>query len=459
MKRFLVFLLVAVTAFGTVFAGGDKETAGVKSDEKVVITIWSGDRHDADYVTQKIAEFNAANDHIEIQQEIITADYFNMILMAYTSGNAPDIFTSTSNVPSFDFKGFVSSNMLLPYPDYLVNDPEFREITNLDRNVVEGVNAVDGKPYIVYGGQRSGSRLIYNKDLFEKSGITEFPKTLEGLVEVADMITKDGNGKYYGIATCSNGGFERWFQGVCTKSGINIYDYKNGRFDFSGFREPMLLAQQLFKNGSMFPGSASQNVDAMRAQFANGTFAIWGNASQEAGVFTNQFPIDDFEWAVAELPSMTGEVEGIVEAKLQKGWAVMSSCEHPDEAFEVIQYFLSDDFLKGYVEGGYTLPVSEHVASICDLSKSGRMADFAPVDYEGLFPAIPSVTASVGRYDNYIWNCVVNGTDVDKCIAELNKSYNEALDKEVKLGKTTRVVIENYDPLNPSANPVTFLTK
>ena len=67
---------------------------------------------------------------------------------------------------------------------------------------------------------------------------------------------------------------------------------------------------KFFTNNSVFPGSMSQGVDAMRAQFVEGTFGIWGNASQEAGVFTSQFPIDKFEWGVAEVPSLDGTRKG-----------------------------------------------------------------------------------------------------------------------------------------------------
>lgn len=58
----------------------------------------------------------------------------------------------------------------------------------------------------------------------------------------------------------------------------------------------------------VLPGSENQGVDNSGALFAQGAFALWGNASQEAGVFTDQFPCS-FDWGVAELPTLTGEVK------------------------------------------------------------------------------------------------------------------------------------------------------
>ena len=99
------------------------------------------------------------------------------------------------------------------------------------------------------------------------------------------------------------------------------YDFKEGKFNFDGYKPLIETASKFFTNNSVFPGSTSQGVDAMRAQFVEGTFGIWGNASQEAGVFTSQFPIDKFEWGVAEVPSLDGTRKGAQAIKPQKGWS------------------------------------------------------------------------------------------------------------------------------------------
>ena len=119
----------------------------------------------------------------------------------------------------------------------------------------------------------------------------------------------------------------------------------------------------------------------MRALFAEGEFALWGNASQEAGVFTSQLPIEDFEWGVAEVPSLDGEIKGALQTTPSKGYAIMSSSEHPDEAWKVIQYFQSEEFLKGYLENGYCLPITSYMDEKIDKSKIGRLADFSLLDW------------------------------------------------------------------------------
>lgn len=459
MKKIFALSLILVAAATSIFANGSKEAETAATGEKTVVEIWTNDRHDAEYMSKVVEEFNNTNDKIEIKLTTIVDDYPNMLVMSYTSGNAPDLFYMNARGTGFDLKTFVDAKMLEPYPQSLLSDPEFEKVTDASKHIVEGVNAIDGVPYGIFNAVRSGTRMIYNVDLLKASGYTEFPKTLSELVDLTVKVAQDGNGNYYGISTCASAQFERWLEGIINKSGIYHYDYANGKFNFDGYKEAIQIAQRFFKEGAMFPGSNNQGVDAMRAQFANGTFAVWGNASQEAGVFTDQFPISDFEWAVAELPSLDGETKGTVDSRPQKGLFMFSSCKNKDAAWEVVKYLNSEKVVKGYVEMGYALPLSEYIMSVVDTSKMGRLADFAPVDYEGLYPSVPAVSVAGDDYAKAIWNCIVNGTDVDKCIADLNKRYNEALEKDVKLGKVKRVVIENFDPLNPNANPITYLSK
>lgn len=459
MKKIVLIAMLIACTLSFVFASGSQEAAATTKTEKTVVEIWTNDRHDAEYMSKVVEDFNNSNDKIEIKLTTIVEDYPNMLVMSYTSGNAPDLFYMNARGTGFDLQTFVKSGMLEAYPESLLKDPEFEKVTDASKHIVEGINAIDGKPYGIYNVMRSGTRMIYNVDLLKKSGYTEFPKALEELVDMTIQISKDGNGEYYGISTCASAQFERWLEGIINKSGIYHYDYKNGVFNFDGYKEAMLLAQRFFKEGAMFPGSNTQGVDAMRAQFANGTFATWGNASQEAGVFTDQFPIKDFEWAVTELPSLDGTTKGTVDSRPQKGLFMFSSSKNKDAAWEVVKYLNSESVVKGYVEKGYALPLSTYMQGVVDMSKIGRLADFAPVSYEGLYPSVPAVSVAGDSYAKAIWNCIVSGTDVDKCISDLNKRYNEALEKDIKLGKVKRVVIANYDPLNPNAGEISYLSK
>ncbi|WP_066549059.1 extracellular solute-binding protein [Clostridium sp. AT4] len=437
-------------------AGSEKKEEAADSGEKTVVTVWTQDRHDSEYVESKIEEFNNTNDKgIEIALNVITDDYANMMSLAYSSGTAPDIAGVGAATSGFDLKTFAEAGILEPLNEY-IKDTEYEKVTEASKLQFEGINVIDGNVYWIPTGMRSGTRIEYNKELVEKAGYTEFPDTLEGVVELADKITQQGEGTTYGVGFTQSVPFERWLEGVAETSGIYRYDFKEGKFNFGGYKPLIETASKFFTNNSVFPGSMSQGVDAMRAQFVEGTFGIWGNASQEAGVFTSQFPIDKFEWGVAEVPSLDGTRKGAQAIKPQKGYMMFSSCPHKDKAWEVIKFFSSEEFLKGYLEAGLYLPISDYMDGIIDKSKTGRLADFALTDYESVYPAVPSVTLEGDPYGTVIWRAIMGDISADEAIADLNKRYNEALENDIKIGKTKRIVIKDFDPLHPGEGTVEY---
>ena len=448
MKRKSMSLaLCAAMAMGTI------GVVPAMADDVTTITYWINDRHDSEYMTEMVEKYNKENtDNIYIDMQIITDDYENMISLAYTGGTAPDIIGQ-----SVTLKNFVDNDMLVPLNDYIDADEEYQKVNEPYEHAYEGLNYMDGNLYWVYSGMRSGVRIEYNKDLLEKSGYTEIPKTLDEYIDMAKKITEDGNGEYYGIGFTSSSPFERQLEMMAQVSGIYYYDYVNGKFDFSGYKEILEKGKRFIDEEIAYPDQ--QGVDNMRALFAEGEFALWGNASQEAGVFTSQLPIEDFEWGVAEVPSLDGEIKGALQTTPSKGYAIMSSSEHPDEAWKVIQYFQSEEFLKGYLENGYCLPITSYMDEKIDKSKIGRLADFSLLDYESVYPAVPTSNLTGDDYRTVMWNAIMGYVDVDDAIEDLNTRYNEAYDADIESGSVKRLVIEDYDPLHPSDGTATYLDK
>lgn len=446
-RRGMSLALCAAMAMGTI------GVVPAMADDVTTITYWVNDRHDSEYMTEMVEKYNKENtDNIYIDMQIITDDYENMISLAYTGGTAPDIIGQ-----SVTLKNFVDNDMLVPLNDYIDADEEYQKVNEPYEHAYEGLNYMNGNLYWVYSGMRSGVRIEYNKDLLEKNGYTEIPKTLDEYIDMAKAITEAGDGEYYGIGFTSSSPFERQLEMIAQVSGIYYYDYVNGKFDFSGYKEILEKGKRFIDEEIAYPDQ--QGVDNMRALFAEGEFALWGNASQEAGVFTSQLPIEDFEWGVAEVPSLDGEIKGALQTTPSKGYAIMSSSEHPDEAWKVIQYFQSEEVLKGYLENGYCLPITSYMDEKIDKSKIGRLADFSLLDYESVYPAVPTINLTGDDYRTVMWNAIMGYVDVDDAIEDLNTRYNEAYDADVESGSVKRLVIEDYDPLHPSDGTATYLDK
>ena len=446
-RRGMSFALCAVMAMGTI------GVVPAMADDVTTITYWVNDRHDSEYMTEMVEKYNKENtDNIYIDMQIITDDYENMISLAYTGGTAPDIIGQ-----SVTLKNFVDNDMLIPLNDYIDADEEYQKVNEPYDNAYEGVNYMQGNLYWLYYGMRSGVRIEYNKDLLEENGFTEIPDTLDEYIDMAKAITEAGDGEYYGIGFTSSSPFERQLEMIAQVSGIYYYDYVNGKFDFSGYKEILEKGKRFIDEDIAYPDQ--QGVDNMRALFAEGEFALWGNASQEAGVFTSQLPIEDFEWGVAEVPSLDGEIKGALQTTPSKGYAIMSSSEHPDEAWKVIQYLQSEEVLKGYLENGFCLPITTYMDEKIDKSKIGRLADFSLLDYESVYPAVPTINLTGDDYRTVMWNAIMGYVDVDDAIEDLNTRYNEAYDADIESGSVKRLVIEDYDPLHPSDGTATYLDK
>lgn len=444
-------------------AGSGSTSGAAVSGEKTVIEVWTNDRHDLDYVTAKIEEFNASNtSNIEIKQTVVTDDYINMLSMARSSGTAPDLAGVSAGMSGFDIKVFVDSGMVMPLTDYIAKAGEdFEKVTATSQHIFEGINAVNGEVYWVPTVVRSGCRMIYNKEMVEAAGVTQFPNTVEGMVELAKTITANGGGSSYGFASTSSAPFIRCFEGIAEMSGQNRYgyDYVNGKFDFSGFKPVLEAFQPMLSAEALLPGSNTQGVDAMRAQFADGVVGIWANASQEAGVFTKQFPVDKFTWVTAELPTLDGVVKGALTAQPQKGYVMLSDTENPDAAWEVMQFFCSEAYIKGYLENGFALPFSEHMTSVVDNSKAGRIADFAMKEYESIYPTAPSVAIEGDNLQVVLWSAAMGERGIDEAIEDLNTRYNAALEQDISMGKVKRLIIKDFDALHPSEGTVEYLDK
>ena len=175
---------------------GETKQEAAPSGDKTVVEVWTGDRHDMEYVQSMVDKYNAENtDNIEIKLTIITEDYANMLALAYSGGTAPDIVGNSNDVT---LNLFADTGILSPLNDFIAQDEEYQKVNEPYEHMFEGLNAKDGNIYWVYTAMRSGVRVEYNKNLLEQNGYTEIPKTLDEYIAMAQKITESGGGQYYG---------------------------------------------------------------------------------------------------------------------------------------------------------------------------------------------------------------------------------------------------------------------
>ena len=103
-KRLLALLLTGVMMM-TLLAGcggSGEEEAAKEADangDKTTITIWTKDRHDANYIQEKIDAYNESNtDNVFVEYQLYTDNFDQAVDLAVQSGELPDILTLNDQV-------------------------------------------------------------------------------------------------------------------------------------------------------------------------------------------------------------------------------------------------------------------------------------------------------------------------------------------------------------------------
>ncbi|MDR6124037.1 raffinose/stachyose/melibiose transport system substrate-binding protein [Bacillus sp. SLBN-46] len=196
---------------------------GGKSQEKKVITVLQLKREIVDQLKEMATEYQKTHPNIEFQFLGGQDDYNTALKSAFASGNAPDVFTNNGDADAVLWKDRMVD---------LSNEPWVKDMVEIAKPPITVDGKIYGMPYNI-----EGFGYIYNKDLFEKAGIKETPKTLSELEEVAKKL------KAAGITAFVNAWQENFTMG---KQGFNavfarqedprkwMEDLNNGKVTFKG---------------------------------------------------------------------------------------------------------------------------------------------------------------------------------------------------------------------------------
>ncbi|GHH84633.1 extracellular solute-binding protein [Streptomyces capitiformicae] len=182
--------LVASIALTATACGGSD--SGDSADGPVTITWWDTSNATNEAPTYKalVKEFEAANKDIKVKYVNVPFDQAqNKFDTAAGASGAPDVLRSEVGwTPAFAKKGFFAP---LDGTEALADQDKFQD--NLIKQAqYEGKTY--GVPFVT-----DTLALVYNKELFEKAGITEAPKTWDDLKKAAATIKdKTGVDGYWG---------------------------------------------------------------------------------------------------------------------------------------------------------------------------------------------------------------------------------------------------------------------
>lgn len=294
--------------------------------EPVSLVLWGLDG-DNGLIPALAKEFDEQNDDVTVEfRPLAFDDLVNETLKAVATGNPPDMIA----LDNPDFAMFSSRGAMLDITDRVAAS----SVINPETYYPGPWNSVmwEGK---VYGVPKATNTiaLFYNKDLFAKAGIAEPPKTWDELLDAARKLT-DPASNVYGLTWSARANEEGTFQFLpwIQMSG-GSYQQVNG--------PGAVKALDLWKT-MIDEKLGSQDVLSQGQWDSTGTFNAGNAAMAISGPWELGRMADEakFDWAVTLLPTETPD--GMRSSAMGDfNWGIFANTQHPDEAFRMLEYFVS----------------------------------------------------------------------------------------------------------------------
>ncbi len=296
-----------------------------------------------------VEAFNASHDSIELVLEIVQNDIASDTLSTQiASGNPPDIVGPVGIAGSNAFAGqWLDLQPLLDSTGY--------DLSDFEPATVDFYREADGALTALPFGNYP-SFIYYNTSLFDEAGLPYPPHEVgeqymgeewnwDTLAETARILTVDANGNdasmdAFDPENIVQFGYHTQFtdpRGEATFFGAGSFVDENGDATVpEHWREAWQWHYDGIWEQNFIPNDSYLNSDLLASGNAWGS----GNTAMAAIHLWCHGCYEGDDWDIAVIPSYEGETT----AKLHVDtFRIMSSTEHPDEAFEVLTYLLSGD--------------------------------------------------------------------------------------------------------------------
>lgn len=411
--------------------------AGKEEETEVTmetIEVWTNNASTKAEDEKMVADFNAGpgkEKGIQIDYKIYGGDYSDVLAIALAAGEGPDLF----KVPQTNLAQYATAGFITPITAY-PGGQEF--VDSYGDSLQNNYNIINGDVYTVpYTISSIG--VAYNKELLAKNGYDEPPKTWSELKEMADTITKNGEGKEFGfIEGLKSTGYVSvnglWH--YASSLGHAEFNTETKRFDFTSMTPFVQLLADMYAEGDWFPGVEGLNNDSARAQFAEGNIGFKLSASWDAGVWQDQFPAK-MDWGVCRPVYDLDDVHKDYTWQTHSLALGANAAEHKEKALEVLKLFVSDEATRVLYENGKAIPAKASVIASAKKEPTTKNFDeFADMSNAKLYPLSPKgmVRVEGETMEGVLLKAILGAVPVEEAMADLDKRYNEALDQAVADG-------------------------
>ncbi|MCD9023760.1 ABC transporter substrate-binding protein [Cohnella silvisoli] len=446
MKKSLLLLLAVVVAIGLA-ACSSKSNNGQGSSsaspsatesaspsdsaaegEQIELTFW---RHDyapeAEAFKKLIATFEEKHPNIKVNFQMIPNDqYETKIRTALAGGNPPDIMAL--DAPTL--ASYANQGAIIPLDDYFAKDGNKDDLL---KPVIEGLT-FNGKMYAAPNNEGT-IVMFYNKKMFEEKGIPLPSKnvdeawTWDQVLDAAKKLNDPAKGIYgwnptpWGFAGHEGAPYSEmaflWQAGaeILSPDGTTAKGY----LDSPEAKKAMTFWKSLFNTEKVSPKELPQDA------FWNGKVAIHVDGPFAFSYQAQNFP--NFKLGVDYDVAPLWKDQKMIGTTGSWGMAITSKSEHPDEAWQFVNWVTGVEGSKVWYEVTKNLParqstfdafaeLKEYPMNIYaeQLSKYGHPRPVTPA-YPAISEAIRLLFEDVG---------LGNG-DVDEALAKAVKKIDDGI--------------------------------
>lgn len=425
MKKFLIFLLIALCAFGIlpIWAGAAVEKA---PEGPVKIVFWRSLTGVAGEAQEDlVARFNVSQDKIivEAQFQGAYAELLQKLLAALAAGELPDVVLLDSPFVAL----FAKDGALVNLDQFVKNDTSSFDIKDFIPGLIQD-GYYDGSLYAL-PVMRSTPLLYVNGDMLAAAGLPRrAPKTWDEFREFSKKVTKfDASGQpiQQGAGFTMGQTSAHWyFQGAVYAYGGQISDDK---FGIHLTEEPViklatLWQDMVFKDKSAIPSNSHDDFLNKKVAMVFGSTGSMGNLLARA----------DFDVIPAFMP---GQVKNLVPVGGSVLAMTSTSKYRQDAAWEFMKFMTSPASNSHIViKTGY-MPISKSSMEYPDTVAYFQANPIRKVAIDQLAYTRPQASViSLGKgteiLRQMIEKLLIGNRDVRKVMeettADLIKEYNES---------------------------------
>lgn len=385
-KAALCLGMTGVMAVGTMLSGCGKE----QTNGKVKIEVVQYKPEAVDVFEELEKKFNETHDNIELVIDSPN-DAMTILKTRFIREDYPDIIGIGGDV---NYSNFLDSDMLMDISDFDGLDDIKEAYLETDKELeyvpMDGVYAM---PYMA-----NAAGVLYNKEMFEEHGWT-IPTTWDEFTALCEKIEAEGiQPLYFGFKdswTC----LAPWNAIAVDLAPSDVCSEVNkGNTTFTdNYREVAEKEKALLAYAQDNPAAYGYN-DACTA-FAKGEsamFVIGSYAVPQIKSVNPDMNIDSFVF-----PASNNAEENVLNSGNDLQFSIMKNCEHKEEAYEVLRFFMEDENVQSYIDDQSAVPCKKgdfELPSMLEGMKEyineGKLVDYQDHHY----PSEMSVDAMIQTY-------------------------------------------------------------